>query len=176
MSLPGLDFNEWDKRNPKDEEDSTSLADIGVKDENDIGSRNTDGCEKCSELRKKCEINDHNGEGGDGNNNNESETGALCCKCSAKIQLNMQKFDTTSSDDKPKVPRRNLTLKRQITREVETRALISRVAEYYESYVDEMNLTKYFLNDAIVTCVCPIKMCRDNFNGKFKGAKWIVSG
>lgn len=152
MSLPGSDFNEWDRRH------STAASDLVV-------GGASDRCEKCTELRQKhssteCE------------NNNESEKGALCCKCSAQRQLKLG--DTTQTPNV--VPRRNLSLKKQISKEVETRALISRVAEYYESYVEEMGLSKNFLNDAIVTCVCPIKMCRENFDGKYKDAKWVVSG
>lgn len=146
MSLPGSDFNEWDRRH------SAASDDHAIPDR----------CEKCTELREKLASTDCE-------NNNVSEVGALCCKCSAQRQLD-------AGLAPPKVPRRNLSLKRQISKEVETRALISRVAEYYESYVEEMGLSKNFLNDAIVTCVCPIKMCRENFDGKYKDAKWIVSG
>lgn len=151
MSLPGSDFNEWDRRH------SAAASDLVV--------GGVARCDKCTELREKFPATDCE-------NNNESEKGALCCKCSAQKQLNLG--DTTLTPTM--VPRRNLSLKKQISKEVETRALISRVAEYYESYVEEMGLSKYFLNDAIVTCVCPIKMCRENFDGKYKDAKWIVSG
>ncbi|EAT45943.1 AAEL002835-PA, partial [Aedes aegypti] len=52
-------------------------------------------------------------------------------------------------------PRRNLSLKRQLSKEVETRALISRVAQYYASYVDEMNLAKFDrLTNKQFTVVC----------------------
>ncbi|XP_063696393.1 oxidative stress-induced growth inhibitor 1-like [Culicoides brevitarsis] len=146
MSLPGSDFNEWDRRHSTEKQ---------LQQDQNIENR----CEKCAVLRENPSDDDFVM-----SNNNESETGALCCKCSTQQQLIN------------KVPRRNLSLKRQISKEVETRALISRVAEYYESYVDEMGLKKYFLNDAIVTSVYPIKMCRENFDGKYKDAKWIVSG
>lgn len=55
------------------------------------------------------------------------------------------------------LPRRILSIaKRQMSREVQTRALVSRVAEYYENYVIEMNLSKYFCNDTLVTSIRPV--------------------
>lgn len=154
MSLPGSDFNEWDRRH-------------SAADDEKLAAAEADRCEKCVALREKLVAAADT----DSENNNVSEVGALCCKCSAQRQLNLGETGAASS----KVPRRNLSLKKQISKEVETRALISRVAEYYESYVEEMGLAKNFLNEAIVTCVCPIKMCRENFD-KYKDAKWIVSG
>lgn len=157
MSLPGSDFNEWDRRH--------SVVSNEIVKSEPIPNH----CERCIALREKLSSFDCE------NNNNVSEAGALCCKCSAQKQLHLDE-KVTPGLVPPKVPRRNLSLKKQISKEVETRALISRVAEYYESYVMEMGLSKYFLNDAIVTCVYPIKMCRENFDGKYKDAKWIVSG
>lgn len=75
-------------------------------------------------------------------------------------------------------PRRNLSLKRQLSKEVETRALISRVAQYYESYVDEMNLAKYFMNDTIVTTVLPLDFSAVSspVPERLRGGRWIISG
>ncbi|XP_058465671.1 uncharacterized protein LOC131439086 [Malaya genurostris] len=75
-------------------------------------------------------------------------------------------------------PRRNLSLKRQMSKEVETRALISRVAQYYESYVEEMNLTKYFMNDTIVTTVQPLDLsaCGGPVPSRLRNGRWIISG
>ncbi|XP_058837549.1 oxidative stress-induced growth inhibitor 2-like [Topomyia yanbarensis] len=75
-------------------------------------------------------------------------------------------------------PRRNLSLKRQLSKEVETRALISRVAEYYESYVGEMSLTKYFMNDTIVTTVLPLDSTTvgGSVSDRLRNGRWIVSG
>ncbi|XP_055594093.1 oxidative stress-induced growth inhibitor 2-like [Uranotaenia lowii] len=76
-------------------------------------------------------------------------------------------------------PRRNLSLKRQLSKEVETRALISRVAQYYESYVEEMNLSRYFMKDTIVTTVLPLDfsvVSDPAVPEKLKTGRWIVSG
>ncbi|XP_055620686.1 oxidative stress-induced growth inhibitor 2-like isoform X2 [Toxorhynchites rutilus septentrionalis] len=75
-------------------------------------------------------------------------------------------------------PRRILSLKRQLSKEVETRALISRVAKYYESYVQEMNLAKYFMNDVIVTTVVPLDVSSvgGSVPEKLRSGRWIVSG
>lgn len=131
-------------------------------------------------------------------NNNENEIGSLCCRCtgataqpvvplknnSSKLDVNSVKsvaFDIEVSLHKnnaisnqvvpPKLPRRNLSVKRQMSKEVQTRALVSRVADYYASYVHEMGLEKYFMNDTEVTSVLPI---HGRAGGRFKNARWIV--
>uniref|UniRef100_A0AAG5DGV2 FAD/NAD(P)-binding domain-containing protein n=1 Tax=Anopheles atroparvus TaxID=41427 RepID=A0AAG5DGV2_ANOAO len=73
-------------------------------------------------------------------------------------------------------PRRNLSLKRQVSKEVETRALISRVAEYYESYVEEMGLEKFFLNETIVTTVVPLDAKSGSVPERLQNGRWIVAG
>ncbi|XP_049539789.1 oxidative stress-induced growth inhibitor 2-like [Anopheles darlingi] len=73
-------------------------------------------------------------------------------------------------------PRRNLSLKRQVSKEVETRALISRVAQYYESYVTEMGLDKYFMNSTIVTTVVPMEVVGGTVPDRMKNGRWIVAG
>ncbi|XP_050097623.1 oxidative stress-induced growth inhibitor 2-like [Anopheles aquasalis] len=73
-------------------------------------------------------------------------------------------------------PRRNLSLKRQVSKEVETRALISRVAQYYESYVTEMGLDKYFMNSTIVTTVVPMEAAGGTVPDRLKNGRWIVAG
>lgn len=155
MSLPGLDFGEWDRR--------YSCGDSAVA----AASR----CRNCEALRAKA-AKKHK-------NNDYVDSGALSCsKCVATAKKDGRKTAVVSPETTAGglVPRRNLSLQRLQSKEVETRAKISRVAEYYESYVTEMGLNKYFINNAIVTCVAPIRICQENFNGKFKGAKWIVSG
>lgn len=70
------------------------------------------------------------------------------------------------------VPKRNLSLKRQVSKDVQTRALVSRVAQYYNDYVNEMNLNEYFINDFTVKMILPIK-------GKhiyYPQARWVVFG
>uniref|UniRef100_A0A8W7PNT9 Uncharacterized protein n=1 Tax=Anopheles coluzzii TaxID=1518534 RepID=A0A8W7PNT9_ANOCL len=74
-------------------------------------------------------------------------------------------------------PRRNLSLKRQVSKEVETRALISRVAQYYASYVAEMGLERYFMNETIVTTVVPLDgKCETVLPERFRNGRWIVAG
>lgn len=68
------------------------------------------------------------------------------------------------------LPKRNLSLQRQVSKEVQTRALVSRVAEYYESYSREMGLSKFFVNDTVVTSIQPLT------ESKCKNARWIVNG
>lgn len=170
MSLPGLDFNSWEESNPP-------------KSNNQNEKTNSPSCIKCTELRKNnllCQNNYSN------NNNNESEIGALCCKCSNLKKLNGEveiKSQNKNEDQNITIikksipPRRNLSLKRANSKEVQTRALISRVAEYYENYVTIMGLEKYFQSHSIVTSVMPINNndCITN-NSNEKNARWIVCG
>lgn len=197
MGLPGLDFNEWDtKQTALEEAEAAQLGTFGphfdtnknytvqgvLKEDN---GRNIGRCAKCDALRSvKSNLVKQHG---------SSVVGAQSCKCNKKSAKSVAAVNggiKTGSPEKTKgqpngvvvaeipgsVPRRNLSLKRLMSKEVETRALISRVAQYYENYVTEMGLDKYFMNDAIVTSVYPIRMCYDNFNGKFRKAKWFVSG
>lgn len=73
------------------------------------------------------------------------------------------------------IERRNLSLKkREDNKEIQTRALISRVAEYYESYVREMELERFFWNDVTVTNVMPIRM--HGTKRSLKNYRWLVVG
>lgn len=190
MGLPGLDFNEWDARQMALDEAEAAAAGThlyknalnssqALKPANGVPKET---CAKCEALRKgkksaaggcgKCTSNGSaqkksskgsavNGDVKEGNSP-EKTKGSVAA--------------VVAAENGGSVPRRNLSLKRLMSKEVETRALISRVAQYYENYVIEMGLEKYFINDAIVTCVWPIRMCFENFNGKFRKAKWFVSG
>lgn len=123
--------------------------------------------------------------------NNDSDCSSQCCRNSREI-LNASESDaddttslrtvsvevTLNSDNEIKnkivptqLPRRILSVKRQQSKEVQTRALVSRVAQYYENYVYEMGLDKYFCNDTVVTSVRPIHNCALN-----KKAQWLVTG
>lgn len=87
------------------------------------------------------------------------------------IQASLSNDNSVSSQVVPnQLPRRILSVKRQQSREVQTRALVSRVAEYYEDYVRLMKLDRFFCNDTLVTTIKPIhgQMNRD--------ARWLVSG
>lgn len=153
-----------------------------------IGSSSSnfnDACARCSELKRqqqprqvslvcnRCRLAK--------NNNNNSTLHAN----QNDIRQQQQQQNTIAYEDpngkvsvKLYPPRRNLSLKRQLSKEVETRALISRVAQYYESYVEEMKLGKFFMNDTIVTTVLPLDF--SNVSGpipeRLRGGRWIVSG
>lgn len=131
-------------------------------------------CARCSELKRQ---------------QNPRQVTLVCNRCRLANKNNQpqqhQQQTIAYEDPNGKVnvklypPRRNLSLKRQLSKEVETRALISRVAQYYESYVDEMKLGKFFMNDTIVTTVLPLDF--SNVSGpqipeKLRGGRWIVSG
>lgn len=89
--------------------------------------------------------------------------------------------------EKSPLQRRNLSLrgaaggggaggsggKRKRAKEVETRALISRVARYYQDYVKKMQLEKFFWNDVTVTSVFPVRV---HGNRAMKSARWMVVG
>lgn len=132
-------------------------------------------CARCSELKRQQQ--------------NPRQVTLVCNRCrlakNSQSQPQPQQQTIAYEDPNGKVnvklypPRRNLSLKRQLSKEVETRALISRVAQYYESYVDEMRLGKFFMNDTIVTTVLPLDFA--NVSGptipeKLRGGRWIVSG
>lgn len=178
MGLPGLDFNEWDAKQTAADEAVAGAAPV-------TNSNLADGCLKCEALRaggksvmalSKCRCSAAQKKASNKENGRVGK-GASPGKGGAKKGNSPEKTKgTTTIEIGGSVPRRNLSLKRLMSKEVETRALISRVAQYYENYVIEMGLEKYFMNNAIVTCVWPIRMCFDNFNGKFRKAKWFVSG
>lgn len=68
------------------------------------------------------------------------------------------------------LPRRVLSVRRQESREVQTRALAKMVAEYYESYVETMNLLRFFHKDTFVTSVKPYT------NATNRKVRWLVKG
>lgn len=82
------------------------------------------------------------------------------------------------SVEKSPLQRRNLSLKQKqqqkANHEVQTRALISRVAEYYESYVKDMGLEQNFWNDFTVTNVIPVRV--HGPQRALKMARWMVVG
>lgn len=149
-----------------------------------IGSSNVssnrnfnDSCDRCSELNRQQQP--------------QHKVSLMCNRCrnnnNALLEnqnKNRQQNSIAYEERNGKVniklcpPRRNLSLKRQLSKEVETRALISRVAQYYESYVEEMQLGKYFMNDTIVTTVLPLDFSAVSgpVPEKLRNGRWIVSG
>lgn len=143
-----------------------------------------DTCDRCSELNRqqqqkvpllchRCRI--HSSSSNSNNNNPATENQNIL-----RQQNNSIAYEERNGKVNIKLcpPRRNLSLKRQLSKEVETRALISRVAQYYESYVDEMNLAKYFMNDTIVTTVLPLDFSAVSspVPERLRGGRWIISG
>lgn len=96
-------------------------------------------------------------------NNNLSEDSSVCHQCTKK-----RKSSTSP---------RKASIRQNHSKEVETRALISRVAEYYESYVKEMDLERFFMNDSTVTSITPFRCLPGRETcGKAKDARWMVTG
>lgn len=161
MSLPGLNFNTWEETHPS------------KLNTNRIHIKNS--CTKCNELK----LNQQNLKF---KTSNSDSLSLICSSCNTKNISNSQNFILTKNIENKLItgkvlPRRNLLHKRENFKEVQTRALISRVAEYYASYVNEMGLEKYFQNNTIVTSVIPLQ--KINFDGcleKNKNYRWFVSG
>lgn len=167
MSLPGLDFNTWDEREiRRTSPDEGGRHSSGLKLHNDHNNNHD------TRARSKCVYSiDHS----------ENETPKLHVNPTKidtrptvdfQVQLNSNRKNAIYSNHivPSKLPRRILSVKRQMSKEVQTRALVSRVAEYYESYVKEMNLSKYFCNDTLVTSIRPIHGAGDTDD------RWLVSG
>uniref|UniRef100_A0A1B0CRY7 Oxidative stress-induced growth inhibitor 2 n=1 Tax=Lutzomyia longipalpis TaxID=7200 RepID=A0A1B0CRY7_LUTLO len=142
MSLPGMDFNEWEAKNPP-----KAAPEVNHRDENGVCS-----CGKA--MNGHCQRVDVE-------NNNLAEDSAVCHQCAKKRKLPSP---------------RKASIRQNHSKEVETRALISRVAEYYESYVREMDLERYFMNDATVTSITPFRCPPRELCGRANTARWIVSG
>uniref|UniRef100_A0A182K1N2 FAD/NAD(P)-binding domain-containing protein n=1 Tax=Anopheles christyi TaxID=43041 RepID=A0A182K1N2_9DIPT len=191
MSLPGLPFAEWESRHPPVEvAGNAPMKPL-------VSETVPPSCARCDELTKrakrtgqkvplsssKCSKCYRNGTDGNNNMSGEGINGM------PEQQQHQQHGDggnvVAMLDERTgKVnvkllypPRRNLSLKRQVSKEVETRALISRVAQYYESYVSEMGLARYFMNETIVTTVVPLDgKCESVLPERFSKGRWIVAG
>lgn len=156
MSLPGYSYGDWENDQMKKRCTDQTF---------------TSGCRECDLIQNLDSIHRSPADTQETCNNNESEPDALCCKCTKALK-------EANLDEPVKIqipPRRNLSLKRQVSKEVQTRALVSRVAKYYENYVEKMNLDKYFLNNANVTFIAPLNESVAQ-QGKFSRARWIVTG
>ena len=143
MSLPGLNFHEWDAKHPTRHIIVNQLSSI-----HEASDQNLTNCDNISSKTK--------------NSNLLNETDDALRRESSNEQ-EMAKM----------LPRRKI--RRTLSKEVETRALISRVAEYYEQYVHINKLDKYFMNDSEVTNILPIRPA-SGVDGKFKEARWLVMG
>lgn len=168
MSLPGLDFNTWNAKR---------LLDAANDKETEIKN-----------CKKKINCNNKNYENNWWrcfSNNRNNNTQFICEKNEIypnkksqpntepnDVEVKLSNDNTTVNTElvQTPVPRRVLSVRRQVSREVQTRALVSDVAQYYENYVKEMNLERYFHNNTLVTCIKPI------LSSTNKHIRWIVKG
>lgn len=165
MSLPNLDFTTWESLN-KDEpiDDKHSVQNGSLNNNSKKPKTWTNSCSKCENARDK---NFNHFTPSNSILLENSEVSASVCNC-RKVS---HKFNLT--DDKRLNDVKSKGRKRSsVSRETQSRALVSKVAKYYEDYVTQMNLQKYFVNDVVVTSILPM-YCRDP---KWKGARWIVVG
>ncbi|XP_041782482.1 oxidative stress-induced growth inhibitor 2-like [Anopheles merus] len=188
MSLPGLPFADWESRHPP-----VAAADG---DEPVTSEPVPSVCARCnSELTKrakrtgqkvalssssKCSKCHRSGTDGNNNTSGAGNNGMTRQQQHGDGGNVVAMLDERTGKVNVQLlcpPRRNLSLKRQVSKEVETRALISRVAQYYASYVAEMGLERYFMNETIVTTVVPLDgKCETVLPERFRHGRWIVAG
>lgn len=180
MSLPGLDFNAWCSKQSLNEQ-MTDKRSYTHHRNGHVHHAHDDHDHKheINFNRTKCEQSNWWQCFYQRNNN------GLCTKCDRDTGT-FTKINTKNSHDlqvkltngnaidtqivESPVPRRNLSVRRQVSREVQTRALVSKVAEYYENYVKEMSLERYFRINTLVTSVKPYQ------NAANKNIRWLVKG
>lgn len=155
MSLPNLNFNEWDVKNKSRQLffNHPSTLNESLEDITEFNN-NLKNCDK-ARLSNHKKLNE--------NKNALKFSNTLSCR-----------KDESKANDVTK--QNNRSLKRLVSKEVETRAIVHRVAEYYENYVNLMNLKDNFLSDTVVTCVLPFNKANVDYDEKYKDARWIVSG
>lgn len=169
MSLPGLDFGTWESLNAADQISDNKIIQTRSKpfsnnSKKSKSSRNS--CRKCEELNET--NSNHVLE-----SNNNTEGRSLACSCSEiSPSLNFRDNNLKEDESTSKLTKRNSAATHQVIRETQSRALVSKVAKYYESYVTQMNLQKYFMNDVVVTRIVPIHLK----DPKCNAARWIVFG
>lgn len=177
MSLPGLDFNTWiaarelDASNEHNSNNNTinTTSDINKQFKVNPNCNNKSNQKSNENIWWRCFSNlQHR------NANNKLMTmvdkmDAKCEPSAIEVKLNDENRVSAQILQTP-VPRRVLSVRRQVSREVQTRALVSDVAQYYENYVNKMNLERYFQNNTIVTCVKPITSSTN------KHVRWLVRG
>lgn len=143
MSLPGLNFHEWDAKHPTRHVIVNQLSAI-----HEASDQNLTNCDNISNKSKKSNLLN-------------------------EIDDALRKEDAKEQEMVKMLPR--MKIRRMLSKEVETRALISRVAEYYEQYVHINKLDKYFMNNSEVVNIMPIKPS-SQVDPKFKEARWLVMG
>lgn len=178
MSLPGLDFNTWNAKNTID-----ANSKIKSVDENrNILDKNAEQIQSkwkyAINTNKSFVINWWHCF----NNSNRAHNSNVIPKKAETnaeiIQLPKQNLEANLIDDNTintqivytPLPRRVLSVRRQESREVQTRALVRKVAQYYENYVNEMNLQRFFRENTFVTSIKPYLSSRN------RKARWLVKG
>lgn len=179
MSLPNFDFATWESLN-KDESSEESYGLIQQQASSVISSKKSKkSCTKCQNVREKTfgrfALSDRTSTVLPRNNLINSEVSSSVCNCtnvSHKFNLTDDKRLTVNEIKSKGTNRNSVAHSRGRQKETQSRALVSKVAKYYENYVSRMNLQKYFVNDVVVTSIVPVHW-RDP---KCKGARWIVIG
>lgn len=172
MSLPGLDFNTWMAKRALDGNCTNKIVTESKQLKTKPINQNTKSNEmnwwRCfsnpnSRNANRQLVGDKNEVCSSTKNQPKCETNETETKLGNANQVHTELVQTP-------VPRRELSVRRQVSREVQTRALVSDVAQYYESFVIEMNLERYFHNNTLVTCVKPIASSTN------KQIRWLVRG
>lgn len=173
MSLPSLDFVTWESLHMEESIADRNTIQVGLSPQSPSSNSKKwkslkNSCIKCQECRENdCGRSERMLL----ENNNNSEVSPRDCNCS-KVSHKFNLTDgkrLTVKEVKSKEPIRSSDA--QHPKEPQSRALVSKVAKYYESYVTQMKLQKYFVNDVVVTSIVPIHW-KDS---KCKG-RWIVVG
>lgn len=182
MSLPNLDFATWESQNRDESIDNKCPVQVGLTQQS-LSSNNsktpkplTNSCKKCQSLREKNFGHFASSERRSCNillkNSEVSPSACNCSKVSHKFNLTDDKRVTVNDVKSKGIKRISIAPNQVSQRETQSRALVSKVAKYYESYVTQMKLQKYFVNDVTVTSIVPIHWK----DPKCKGARWIVVG
>ncbi len=186
MSLPNFDFATWESLNMDESSlnDQHPVVQVGRKSTPSNNSKKpktlTNSCTKCQSFREKYSghytQNDRNSRTILlTNNNNNNEVSPSVCNCSNishKFNLTDDKRLSVNEVKLSRANKNTVANSQGIRRETQSRALVSKVAKYYESYVTHMKLQKYFVNDVVVTSIVPVHWK----DPKCKGARWIVIG
>lgn len=156
MSLPGLDFNTW--LNSYDHIDE-----------------NTNGCveaQQCHQSKfKKVTKNGQRKQQQQQQQQRQLQPSDVKRSTKKTVEVKLRADSTISTEiAQMPLPRRVLSVRRQESREVQTRALAKMVAQYYESYVKEMNLQRFFHDDTFVTSVKP------HTSPTNRKVRWLVKG
>lgn len=163
MSLPGYDYHTWEEAHPVAASTLTSSPTSAK-----LQCRHCAACEKHAARDPRSRVHkQHNAATCNNCVQHDARLGAAPAS-----RVAAEPNGTIASPMQPLLPRRNLALQRQVSKEVQTRALVSRVAEYYAGYVRQMQLAANFVNDTIVTSVQPLV---GGVMGH-RNARWIVQG